>query len=195
MARKPSKGGFRSRHGLKFLCVGTLIKVARGQVLSPIDGAVVGILQQPRLSTAFGRVELCHTPKDFQEDVLHDVFGLAGVPYDFQGNAQNEAMVAIEENGQGISLTGLQLPHQFLVCQIAHWRISIPPAYKCFGDKPFKRLQLSESVRFDYIRETWFLFTVNIDRGLSLSIVSFKIFCTGLANFPARQGTLTTMRE
>jgi hypothetical protein len=42
--------------------------------------------------------------EDFKEHVLHQIFGLAWVTEDSQGNLQNQPVEAIEQDGQGVQL-------------------------------------------------------------------------------------------
>src|SRR5271169_4520546 len=78
---------------------------------------MVCVLEYPHLSSAFGRVELCHRPENFQEDALHDVFGLAWIANDFQGNAEDKAVVAVEQDGKGVVAASLKLRHQLFIVQ------------------------------------------------------------------------------
>ena len=45
-------------------------EVLRIQPLSPVDGAMIRILQQPHITSAFGEVKVCHRPEDFEENIL-----------------------------------------------------------------------------------------------------------------------------
>jgi methylmalonyl-CoA mutase cobalamin-binding subunit len=93
------------------------VESARHQVLSAVDGAMICILQDPHSSSAFGRIELCHRTKNIEENILHNVFGFARVPNDFQSYAENKAMVAIEKDRQGVVVSCPQVSHQLVVTQ------------------------------------------------------------------------------
>jgi len=84
-----------------------VVEIPGVQVLPAVDGAMVCVLEYPHLSSAFGRVELCHRPENFQEDALHNVFGLAWIANDFQGNAEDKAVIAVEQNGQSVVAASL----------------------------------------------------------------------------------------
>lgn len=88
--------------GLDLLQVRLVVEILRVQVLLTIDGAMIRILENPHLSTAFGRVELCRHSENFQEDALRYIFRLSRIANDFQSNAQDKAVVAVEQNRKSV---------------------------------------------------------------------------------------------
>jgi hypothetical protein len=86
-------------------------------MLSAVDGAMVRILYQPHLSIAFAGVELCHCAIKVQENGLRNVLRLTRVPDDFQRDAEDQPLVAVEEDSEGISLSFLKVGHELLVRQ------------------------------------------------------------------------------
>jgi hypothetical protein len=67
-------------------------------VLAAVDGAMIRILHQPHFSIAFAGVELCHSPKNIQEDRLSDIFRLTGIANNLQRNAQDQLLVTVKED-------------------------------------------------------------------------------------------------
>jgi hypothetical protein len=85
-----------------------------------MGGAKVGsILQNPVLYAAACRVELAGIPINFQEDFLHQFFGLCAVLQDAVSHAENQAIVPIEENFQGVGLAPAELPQKILVGHVS----------------------------------------------------------------------------
>src|SRR5271156_5269153 len=84
------RAGCLSHVSLDFVDACLIVESSHVQVLPAVDGAMIGVLQYPYLSSAFGRIELCHRPQNIQEDVLHNVFRLTRVANDFEGNAQDK---------------------------------------------------------------------------------------------------------
>src|SRR5580698_1640379 len=89
---------------------------------------MIGVLENPHFSSAFGGVKLCHRPENFQENALHDVFGFSGIADDFESNAEDKAVVAVEQDGQSVVATALQLRHQLGILQSLQlgesWRLN-----------------------------------------------------------------------
>ena len=94
-----------------------VIKIPALKMLSAVYGAVVRILHQPHLSIAFAGVELCHCTINVQENGLRNVFCLTGIANNFQSNAQDQLLVAVEENREGVALSLLEAGHELLVRQ------------------------------------------------------------------------------
>jgi hypothetical protein len=88
------------------------------EILPSIDASVLSQLQNPVLHGATRRVELDGIPINFQEDFLHQVFGFSTVPQDTVSNAENQAIVPIKENRQGVRYTASELQQKILVSQI-----------------------------------------------------------------------------
>src|SRR5579864_2514692 len=74
-----------------------VIETPERKVLPAAQAPVVGILQNPRFRTAFGRVKLSCFVKDFKEDILHHILRLARVTKDSNGNLQNQTVETIEQ--------------------------------------------------------------------------------------------------
>jgi len=79
------------------------VKLPPLKMLSAVDGAVVRILHQPHLSIAFEGVELCHRAINIQEHGLRNILRLAEVADNPQRNAQDQLLVAVEEDSEGIA--------------------------------------------------------------------------------------------
>ena len=86
-------------------------------MLSAVDGAVVGILHQPHLSTAFAGVELCHCTINIQENSLRNLFRLTTIANNFQRNAQNELLVTVKQDCEGVFLSPLEAGYHLLIGQ------------------------------------------------------------------------------
>jgi hypothetical protein len=76
---------------------------------------VVGILENPRFRAAFGRVEVFYLPINLKKDLLHQVLRLSVVVQDFEGDAEYQTIVAVEEHGQGILMAVPELMDQLFV--------------------------------------------------------------------------------
>src|SRR5271170_5936909 len=86
-------------------------------MLSAVDGAVIRILHQPHLSIAFAGVKLCHGTKNIQENGLRNVLRLTGIANNLQCDAQDQLLVAVEEDSERVALSLLQAGHKLLVRQ------------------------------------------------------------------------------
>lgn len=53
----------------------------------------------------------------FQENVLHDVFGFSGIANNPESNAEDKAVVAVEQDGQSVVATALKLGHQLCIVE------------------------------------------------------------------------------
>src|SRR5581483_2728246 len=91
------------------------IKLALCQVVPPVDAAMIGILHNPRFSTAFGRVELCRRLINLQKNSLHDIFSFAGIPQNLERYVKNHPVMAIEKDPQSIVVAGAHMGHQEIV--------------------------------------------------------------------------------
>jgi hypothetical protein len=88
-------------------------------VLASVEAPVSSALQNPVLHAAMRRIELAGLPINFQEDILHQVFGFPAVPQDAVSHAENQATVPIEENRQGVRLAASELPQEILVGHVS----------------------------------------------------------------------------
>ena len=59
---------------------------------------MIGILKNPGLSAAFGRVEVFYLPVNLEEDFLHYVFCFAVIMQNLESNAENQSVMAVEEH-------------------------------------------------------------------------------------------------
>jgi hypothetical protein len=91
------------------------VEITAIKMLPAVDGPVVSVLHQPHLSIAFAGVELCHRAINIQENGLGNVFGLTGIPNNFQSDAKDQLLVPVEENGERVALPLLEAGHQPLV--------------------------------------------------------------------------------
>src|SRR5580658_3379832 len=95
--REPAECGCGFRHAtLDMFQVRLGVEISGIQVLPAVDGAMIGVLENPHLSSASGGVKLCHRSENFQENALHDVLGLPRITNDFESNAEDKAVVAVE---------------------------------------------------------------------------------------------------
>jgi hypothetical protein len=76
---------------------------------------MVGVLENPYLSCAFGSIKLCRRPKNLQEHGLHQVFSFAGVAQNAQRNVQNQTMVAVEKHGKSVVVPCRKMEHHGFV--------------------------------------------------------------------------------
>src|SRR5438132_4934214 len=87
------------------------VKLAPQEMLAPIDAAVMGAPQDPRLSTTARGVELYRQFVNVNENGLHDVFCFADVVKDFQRDVQDKAVIAVEEDAEGVVMAAAQVGH------------------------------------------------------------------------------------
>src|SRR5450432_454516 len=94
---------------LRWFVIRTLIVMSpQLEILPSIEAPVLSILQNPVLHAAARRVELVGIPINFQEDFLHQVFSFSAVPQDTVSHAENQAIVPVEENRQGVRYTAAE---------------------------------------------------------------------------------------
>src|SRR3974390_2571402 len=115
---EPAEVGFFLGQGSLHILDGSqVVEMSRIELLPPIYGAVVPIVEQPHFTSAFGRVKICRRAENFEENVLHDVLSLGGVADDLLRDAVNQSVVAVVENGERVLIAGLKLGHQLLISQ------------------------------------------------------------------------------
>src|SRR5260370_36910539 len=90
---------------------GSLVETARGQVLPPVQAAMVGVLQEPSAQLAAARIELGGIAIDLQKHVLHHVLGFRAVAYNAHRSVENEPLVPLEEHRTSILRCGMQDTH------------------------------------------------------------------------------------
>ena len=79
---------------------------------------MVCVVEQPYLTSALKRVELCRRAINFEENALRHVFGFGSITNDLQRNAVHETMISIVKYGQSVAVPSLQLRHYMLVTQV-----------------------------------------------------------------------------
>jgi len=79
-------------------------------------------LQQPYFSSASRRVELCRHFVNFQENCLGDVLGFPEIAQGFERHAEDEPMITVKKDSEGIIMTGLNMCENVLVAEIAELR-------------------------------------------------------------------------
>src|ERR1051326_2946922 len=72
------------------------IEAASGQIFSPVEAAVIGILQQPGAELSALRIEFGGVSIDFEKDILHDVFRLGPISYDAGRSLEYQTIVTFE---------------------------------------------------------------------------------------------------
>jgi hypothetical protein len=50
-----------------------------------------------------------------EKHILHEIFSLAGVAKDLESNAQNQAVVAVEQNGERLIVGEAEVLHQIII--------------------------------------------------------------------------------
>jgi hypothetical protein len=103
--------------------------------LASVEAPVSSVLHNPGFHAATRRVELAGIPIDFQEDFLHQFFGLSAVPQDAVSHAENQATVPIEENRQSVCCAASELLEKILVGHVSQSQVKRPhppsPVHKC----------------------------------------------------------------
>src|SRR5258708_6619079 len=79
----------------------TAVVLPPGEVRASIERSTVGDLNNPRAAGALRRIEATDLLEEADENLLHQVFGLAPVVENLQPDAKEQIRVAIEQNGQG----------------------------------------------------------------------------------------------
>ena len=62
----------------------------------PVQGPMVGVLQEPSLKYALPRVKICRGSKDVEKNNLDNFLGLARVSHDSQGYAEHKMVVPVK---------------------------------------------------------------------------------------------------
>src|SRR6266568_165506 len=84
-------------------------------MLAPMDAGGMSASQDPRLSTTARGVELYREFVNVHENGLHDIFRFTNVVKDFQRDVQDKAMIAIEEDTEGVIMPVAQMGHDQLI--------------------------------------------------------------------------------
>jgi len=101
------RGGCFRQVSLDLAQIRLVVELPRVQVLPAVDGAMICVLENPYFTSAFGGVKLCHRPENFQKNVLHDVFRFSRIANDLQGDAEDKAAVAVEQDGESVVAASL----------------------------------------------------------------------------------------
>jgi len=62
----------------------------------PVQGPMVGELQEPSLKYALPTIKICRGSKDVEKNDLDNFFGLAWISHDSQSYAENKMVVPVE---------------------------------------------------------------------------------------------------
>src|SRR5258706_1885556 len=84
----------------------------------PVQGPMVGKLQEPSLKYALSRVKICRGSKDVQKYNLDNFLGLARISHDSQSYAENKMVIPVKQHCEGILTAALKELHQFFVGKI-----------------------------------------------------------------------------
>ncbi len=79
-------------------------RVARFRAPKPIGCARAQAQQQPRAHRALARVVLAHVLPGFEEDIVHEIVGLAPVAEDAHRHAEQRRRQAIVERAEGLAI-------------------------------------------------------------------------------------------
>src|SRR5882672_479735 len=88
-----------------------IVKLSQQEIIPPIDAPVIGELQEPHFECASGGVKSSCRTIEFEENILGHFLGLSGIVDDSQCDRKDEAVVAVEEHREGISVAPLNFKH------------------------------------------------------------------------------------
>src|ERR1700722_5191235 len=89
--------------------------MVRNQMTFAMQCPMIGVLQDPYLQHAPARIEIRRGTKNIEKDGLNDFFRFAWISYNAYGDAVHQAVIAVEENGEGVAVTGDDIVDQCLV--------------------------------------------------------------------------------
>src|SRR5260370_26251527 len=89
----------------------------RRQILAAVITAAVSHLNDPRLSTTARGIKSYRCLMKIEEHILHEIFSLASVAEDFESNAQNKAVVAVEQNRERLIVREAEMIHQIIIVE------------------------------------------------------------------------------
>jgi hypothetical protein len=64
-----------------------VVKIPQREILPAVQTSMVGVLKNPGLDASPCRIELVRLVEDFKKDILHQIFRLAWIPENSQGNS------------------------------------------------------------------------------------------------------------
>jgi hypothetical protein len=98
--------------GLQVLPV---VEVVRNEVTLPVEGPVVRILQYPHFRYAPLWVKIRHGTINVQKNRLNNLFRFTRVSHNPEGDIENQAVVTVKENRDGVLTAGSNAGKQLLV--------------------------------------------------------------------------------
>src|ERR1700722_8706238 len=84
----------------------------------PLQGPMIGILENPYLRDAFVAVKVCRCSKDVEKNGLDDFLSLAGISNDPDSHAEDQPVIAIEQNSERIVPASSHELHKLLVGEL-----------------------------------------------------------------------------
>src|SRR5271169_3331794 len=81
------------------------IEMAGVEVAAPVEGPVIGHVNDPGSRFSLGRIVQGGFAEEEEKDFLHQVIGLGFVPEDPESYVAHNACVATEEKGKGFPLS------------------------------------------------------------------------------------------
>jgi hypothetical protein len=91
----------------RLIKISPILELSQQEIIPPIDARVIGELQKPHLKSASGRVKSSCRAVEFEENILGYLLGFSSIVDDSQCDRKHEAVVAIEEHREGISVASL----------------------------------------------------------------------------------------
>ena len=96
-----------------------MVEVVGNKMPLPVQGPMVGKLQEPSLKYALARVKICRGSKDVEKNNLDNFLGLARISHDSQSYAENKMVISVKQDCEGILTAALKELHQFFVGKIS----------------------------------------------------------------------------
>jgi hypothetical protein len=95
-----------------------MVEVIGNEMPLPVQGPMVGELQEPSFKYALARVKVCRGSKDVEKNNLDNFLGLARISHDSQSYAENKMVIPVKQDCEGIFTAALKELHQFFVGKI-----------------------------------------------------------------------------
>jgi hypothetical protein len=89
-----------------------IVKVVRLEMLSAVNGPMIGVLKQPGFKASASRIELICCSKNIQKDTLNRFFGFAIIAQNSTRYAEDEGTVSFKQNGQGVVAAPAESVHE-----------------------------------------------------------------------------------